>query len=89
MVPESRDGSRLRYIIRSPTTLQRCQYYQRELQPCKRCFYTIITNCNGSLEAVDCDMHSVRYDIELGKEKRCSEAEWRVKNIRTRASCFV
>ena len=28
-------------------------------------FYTIITEYNGSLEAVDCNVNIVRYDIEL------------------------
>eukprot|EP00985_Skeletonema_marinoi_P012908 scaffold6318_cov88-Skeletonema_marinoi.AAC.1 len=28
-------------------------------------FYTIVTNHNGPLEAVDCDIHSVRYDMVL------------------------
>jgi len=29
------------------------------LDPCKRCFYTIMANYNGPLEAVDCHIHSV------------------------------
>eukprot|EP00985_Skeletonema_marinoi_P023908 scaffold16194_cov92-Skeletonema_marinoi.AAC.2 len=33
------------------------------LEPCKRYFYAIIANYNGSLEAVDCHIHSVRYDM--------------------------
>eukprot|EP00984_Skeletonema_dohrnii_P006199 scaffold2226_cov93-Skeletonema_dohrnii-CCMP3373.AAC.2 len=33
------------------------------LELCKRCFYTIKANYIGSLEAVDCDIHSVRYDM--------------------------
>eukprot|EP00985_Skeletonema_marinoi_P008238 scaffold3698_cov188-Skeletonema_marinoi.AAC.1 len=28
-------------------------------------FYTIVTNHNGPLEAVDCDIHSVGYDMVL------------------------
>ena len=28
-------------------------------------FYTIVTNYNGPLEAVDCSIHSVRYDMVL------------------------
>eukprot|EP00985_Skeletonema_marinoi_P030069 scaffold30362_cov88-Skeletonema_marinoi.AAC.1 len=35
------------------------------LEPCKRCFYTIMTNYNGSLQAVDSHSHSVRYDMAL------------------------
>eukprot|EP00984_Skeletonema_dohrnii_P027676 scaffold17314_cov105-Skeletonema_dohrnii-CCMP3373.AAC.1 len=35
------------------------------LEPCERCFYAIITNCNGSLQAVDRHIHSVRYDMVL------------------------
>eukprot|EP00984_Skeletonema_dohrnii_P010196 scaffold3974_cov117-Skeletonema_dohrnii-CCMP3373.AAC.1 len=29
------------------------------LEPCKRCFYTIMANYNGSLQAVDCVIHGV------------------------------
>eukprot|EP00985_Skeletonema_marinoi_P000494 scaffold187_cov140-Skeletonema_marinoi.AAC.19 len=40
-----------------------------------RCFATIMANYNGSLEAVDCDIHSVRYDMVLersvGGRLRC------------------
>eukprot|EP00985_Skeletonema_marinoi_P023865 scaffold16128_cov127-Skeletonema_marinoi.AAC.1 len=35
------------------------------LEPCKRYFYTIMANYNGSLKAVDCHIHSVRYDMVL------------------------
>eukprot|EP00985_Skeletonema_marinoi_P025248 scaffold18350_cov95-Skeletonema_marinoi.AAC.1 len=35
------------------------------LEPCKRCFYTNMANYNGSLKAVDCHIHSVRYDMVL------------------------
>eukprot|EP00985_Skeletonema_marinoi_P006321 scaffold2728_cov137-Skeletonema_marinoi.AAC.19 len=35
------------------------------LEPCERCFYTIMANNDGSLEAVDCHIHSVRYDMML------------------------
>eukprot|EP00984_Skeletonema_dohrnii_P012969 scaffold5319_cov130-Skeletonema_dohrnii-CCMP3373.AAC.1 len=35
------------------------------LEPCKRCFYTIMANFNGSQEAVDRHIHSVRYDMVL------------------------
>ena len=28
-------------------------------------FYTIVTNYNGPLQAVDCSIHSVRYDMVL------------------------
>eukprot|EP00984_Skeletonema_dohrnii_P025629 scaffold14813_cov173-Skeletonema_dohrnii-CCMP3373.AAC.1 len=57
------------------------------LEPCKRCFYTIMANYNGSLEAVDCHIHSVRYDMVLesklaaisdassGHLQRCSDAD--------------
>eukprot|EP00985_Skeletonema_marinoi_P001980 scaffold800_cov93-Skeletonema_marinoi.AAC.1 len=34
-------------------------------EPCQRCFYTIIANCIGPLEAVDCHIHSVSYDMVL------------------------
>eukprot|EP00984_Skeletonema_dohrnii_P000079 scaffold26_cov81-Skeletonema_dohrnii-CCMP3373.AAC.2 len=35
------------------------------LEPIKRCFYAIMANVNGSLEAVDCHIHSVRYETVL------------------------
>eukprot|EP00984_Skeletonema_dohrnii_P003151 scaffold1047_cov116-Skeletonema_dohrnii-CCMP3373.AAC.6 len=35
------------------------------LEPCQRCFYTIAATYNGPLEAVDCHIHSVRYDMVL------------------------
>eukprot|EP00974_Lingulodinium_polyedra_P108982 10547290-Lingulodinium_polyedra.AAC.1 len=37
------------------------------LEPCKRCFYAIIANYNGSLEAVDCHIHSKRYDMAVNR----------------------
>eukprot|EP00984_Skeletonema_dohrnii_P010072 scaffold3906_cov94-Skeletonema_dohrnii-CCMP3373.AAC.1 len=37
------------------------------LEPCKRCFYTIMTNCLGSLQAVDCHIHTVRYDMAVNR----------------------
>eukprot|EP00984_Skeletonema_dohrnii_P013080 scaffold5387_cov75-Skeletonema_dohrnii-CCMP3373.AAC.1 len=58
------------------------------LEPCKRCFYTITANYQGSLEAVDCHFHSVRYDMianrvtfgvsdwaSSGHLRRCSDAD--------------
>eukprot|EP00985_Skeletonema_marinoi_P021523 scaffold13222_cov88-Skeletonema_marinoi.AAC.1 len=58
------------------------------LEPCKRCFYTIMANYNGSLKAVDCHIHSMRYDMMLersagsrlemassGHLRRCSDAD--------------
>eukprot|EP00985_Skeletonema_marinoi_P017689 scaffold9757_cov136-Skeletonema_marinoi.AAC.1 len=50
-------------LIRSPTTLQHGRYADKELEQWHASFYTIVTNVNGSLEAVDCDIHSVRYDM--------------------------
>eukprot|EP00985_Skeletonema_marinoi_P026739 scaffold20989_cov124-Skeletonema_marinoi.AAC.1 len=52
-------------LIRSPTTLQPGRYADKELEQWHISFYTIVTNVNGSLEAVDCDIHSVRYDMVL------------------------
>jgi hypothetical protein len=40
-------------------------YNHQELESRKRCFYTIMANYNRSVEAVECDMHSVRYDMVL------------------------
>eukprot|EP00984_Skeletonema_dohrnii_P011020 scaffold4372_cov86-Skeletonema_dohrnii-CCMP3373.AAC.1 len=57
------------------------------MEPCHRCFYTIMANYNGPLEAVDCRIHSVRYDMVLerglvavsdassGHLRRCSDAD--------------
>ena len=56
-------------------------------------FYTIDTNHNGPLEAVDCDIHSVRYDMVLrvarghqnwassGHLRRCSMADAHTKSL--------
>jgi hypothetical protein len=96
MVLERSDCADKDCLIRSPTTLYRRRYGQEELEPRKRCFYTIITNYNGSLEAVDCDMHIVRYDLVLenywrptqiassGNSRRCNEADM-VKKSSSRA----
>eukprot|EP00985_Skeletonema_marinoi_P000545 scaffold205_cov102-Skeletonema_marinoi.AAC.1 len=65
MVLESRADGRLRCLIRPPTTLKRRRYDQSMLKPCKRCFSTIMANYDGSLEAVDRHIHSVRYDMVL------------------------
>eukprot|EP00984_Skeletonema_dohrnii_P031151 scaffold23272_cov82-Skeletonema_dohrnii-CCMP3373.AAC.7 len=35
------------------------------LEPWKRCIYTIMAIYYGSLEAVDCHIHSVRYDMVI------------------------
>ena len=56
-------------LIRSPTTLQRRRYVEQMLEPCKRCFYTIMANYNGPLQAVDCYRHSVRYDMAGNRVK--------------------
>eukprot|EP00985_Skeletonema_marinoi_P027339 scaffold22302_cov95-Skeletonema_marinoi.AAC.1 len=50
------------------------RYGQLILEQRQRCFYTIITDYNGSLEAVDCHIHSVRYDMVL-------ESCWRPSRI--------
>eukprot|EP00984_Skeletonema_dohrnii_P019554 scaffold9371_cov84-Skeletonema_dohrnii-CCMP3373.AAC.1 len=75
MVLESGAHGRLRCLIRSPSTLERRRYDQQMLEPCKRCFYTIMANFHGSLEAVERHIHSVRYDMVLesgaGGRLRC------------------
>ena len=53
MVLERSAGAAKDGLIRSPNPLWRRRYGQRELEPRKRCFYTIITNYNGSLKAVE------------------------------------
>eukprot|EP00984_Skeletonema_dohrnii_P033435 scaffold30064_cov89-Skeletonema_dohrnii-CCMP3373.AAC.1 len=57
------------------------------LEPCKGCFYTIMANFTGSLEAVDRHIHSVRYDMAVNRDsggvsdassgflRRCSDAD--------------
>eukprot|EP00984_Skeletonema_dohrnii_P017832 scaffold8191_cov87-Skeletonema_dohrnii-CCMP3373.AAC.1 len=70
--------------------LQRCSdadMSNKCLSRCKRCFYTIMANCNGSLQAVDCHCHSVRSiwpsseeqaavsDASSGHLQRCSDAD--------------
>eukprot|EP00984_Skeletonema_dohrnii_P023029 scaffold12158_cov85-Skeletonema_dohrnii-CCMP3373.AAC.2 len=57
--------SRLRWPHQVPTSLWRCRYVQQILEPCQKCFYTIMANYYESLEAVDCHIHSVRYDMAL------------------------
>eukprot|EP00984_Skeletonema_dohrnii_P007956 scaffold2934_cov114-Skeletonema_dohrnii-CCMP3373.AAC.1 len=44
MALDSNAGGNLRCLIRSPTTLQRRRYAEPTLEPCKRCFYTIMAN---------------------------------------------
>eukprot|EP00984_Skeletonema_dohrnii_P009094 scaffold3439_cov111-Skeletonema_dohrnii-CCMP3373.AAC.1 len=39
----------------------------------KRCFYTIMDNVLGSLEAVDCHIHRVRYVIAVNRGARVSQ----------------
>eukprot|EP00985_Skeletonema_marinoi_P010304 scaffold4846_cov152-Skeletonema_marinoi.AAC.14 len=75
MVLESRACGRLRYLIRSPTTLQRRRYDQKELEPCKRCFYTIMASYDKSSEAIDCHIHSVRYNMVL-ESRACGRLRW-------------
>eukprot|EP00984_Skeletonema_dohrnii_P023313 scaffold12383_cov98-Skeletonema_dohrnii-CCMP3373.AAC.5 len=60
-------------LIRSPTTLQHGRYADEELEQWNISFYTIVTNVNGSLEAVDCDIHSARYDLVLEYCRRPSK----------------
>eukprot|EP00985_Skeletonema_marinoi_P017505 scaffold9606_cov105-Skeletonema_marinoi.AAC.2 len=38
------------------------------LEPSKRCFYAIMANYNGSLEAVERHIHSVRYDMAVNRD---------------------
>eukprot|EP00985_Skeletonema_marinoi_P001482 scaffold584_cov102-Skeletonema_marinoi.AAC.1 len=59
-------------------------------EPCKRCFYAIMANYNGSLVTVERHIHSVRYDMAVnrgaggwrpsqvassGHLRRCSDAD--------------
>eukprot|EP00984_Skeletonema_dohrnii_P010848 scaffold4257_cov80-Skeletonema_dohrnii-CCMP3373.AAC.3 len=58
------------------------------LEPCQRCFYTFKASYERSLEADDCHIHSVRYDMVLervelaavsdassGHLRRCNDAD--------------
>ena len=40
---------------------------QMSLSRAKRCFYTIMANYDGSLEAVDCHIHCVTYDLTFNR----------------------
>ena len=61
-------------IVKS-TAAQTWAYHIKMLDPCKRCFFTIMANYNGPLEAVDHHIYSVRYDMVLeskaGGRLRC------------------
>eukprot|EP00985_Skeletonema_marinoi_P007770 scaffold3456_cov89-Skeletonema_marinoi.AAC.3 len=37
------------------------------LEPRQRCFYTIVTIYDGTLEAVDSHLYSVRYDMAVNR----------------------
>eukprot|EP00984_Skeletonema_dohrnii_P019186 scaffold9111_cov90-Skeletonema_dohrnii-CCMP3373.AAC.2 len=41
----------------------------------QQCFYTIMPIYNGSLEAVECDMNSMRYDMVLERSAG-SDLRW-------------
>eukprot|EP00984_Skeletonema_dohrnii_P029523 scaffold20230_cov218-Skeletonema_dohrnii-CCMP3373.AAC.1 len=60
-------------LIRTPTTLQHGRYADEELEQSNISFYTIVTNVNGSLQAVDCYIHSARYDMVLDYCRRPSQ----------------
>eukprot|EP00985_Skeletonema_marinoi_P010301 scaffold4846_cov152-Skeletonema_marinoi.AAC.11 len=47
----------------------------KELEPCKRCFYTIMASYDKSSEAIDCHIHSVRYDMVL-ESRACGRLRW-------------
>eukprot|EP00985_Skeletonema_marinoi_P021459 scaffold13170_cov184-Skeletonema_marinoi.AAC.4 len=66
-IMESIAGGSSRCLIRSPTTLWRRWRNQPMLEPCQRCFYTITANYDGSLQAVDCHIHCVRYDMAVNR----------------------
>eukprot|EP00984_Skeletonema_dohrnii_P003233 scaffold1073_cov113-Skeletonema_dohrnii-CCMP3373.AAC.6 len=82
-------------LIRSSTTLQHGRYADKELEQWHISFYTIVTNVNGSLEAVDCYTHSARYDMVLeyciivlhpsltssGHLRRCSMADTQITSL--------
>eukprot|EP00985_Skeletonema_marinoi_P022781 scaffold14737_cov197-Skeletonema_marinoi.AAC.4 len=60
-------------LIKSSTTLQHGRYADKELEQWNISFCTIVTNVNGSLEAVDCYIHSARYDMVLEYCRRLSK----------------
>eukprot|EP00984_Skeletonema_dohrnii_P003656 scaffold1255_cov225-Skeletonema_dohrnii-CCMP3373.AAC.1 len=47
-------------LMRSPTTMQRRQYVQEELELYNTFFVTRFTNYNRPLQAVDCHTHRAR-----------------------------
>eukprot|EP00985_Skeletonema_marinoi_P010147 scaffold4781_cov141-Skeletonema_marinoi.AAC.12 len=44
---------------------------QNRLKQCQRCVNTIMANYNGSLEAVECHIQSVRYHMVLESSVGC------------------
>eukprot|EP00985_Skeletonema_marinoi_P020259 scaffold11956_cov89-Skeletonema_marinoi.AAC.1 len=76
MVLESRAGGRLKCLIRSPTRCSDADTTSKSVSREKDAsIYTIMANYNGSLEAVDCHIRSVRNDMVLesraGGRLRC------------------
>eukprot|EP00985_Skeletonema_marinoi_P015187 scaffold7782_cov84-Skeletonema_marinoi.AAC.1 len=57
-----------RHIASNAVNRPMDNFEQTMLEPCKRCFYTIMANYNGSLKAVDCHVHSVRYDMAVNRD---------------------
>eukprot|EP00984_Skeletonema_dohrnii_P008609 scaffold3193_cov73-Skeletonema_dohrnii-CCMP3373.AAC.2 len=51
----------VRYEMVRESCIRPSQIGPHQLEPCKISFYTIVTNQNGPLAAVDCDNHSDRY----------------------------
>ena len=88
--------------MRSPTTLQHGRYADKELEQLHISFYTNVTNVHGSLEAVDCYIHSARYDVVFqcrghgkptwtssGHLRRCSMADTQIKSLSSGIYPFI
>ena len=52
-------------LIRSPTTLQQRRYIEKKHEYRQSYFHTIVTEYHGPLDAVDCYIHTARYDMVL------------------------
>eukprot|EP00985_Skeletonema_marinoi_P024506 scaffold17078_cov90-Skeletonema_marinoi.AAC.1 len=75
-------------LIRSPTTLQHGRYADKELEQRHIFLYTIVTNVNGSLEAVDCYIHSARYDMVLESPTTLQHGRYTDKELEQRHISF-
>ena len=62
--------------VASSGHLQRCSDADTANQYLSREIFLIITNNNGSLEAVDCHIYSVRYDMVWPSKESLQRLSW-------------